>query len=239
MKKTNTKNGKRWQLIIGMLFLLTVTLSSCVKDKNPTITQSSVNLAVLAVSPDAPSLNLSINGTQVNAAGLTYATGLNYFITTAGKSNVVFYATGTSTKLAADTINFTANRTYTLFLANSITKPDFILLADTITAPASGMASMRFINASANSTAVALTFKGTTTLIGPNTSYKSYTSFESVKPATDTLEVLKAGTTNVLASLPTIALQSGGVYTVWYYGIPGATDATKPSIGIMTNALFY
>jgi len=239
MKKIDTKTLKKWHLATGMLFLLTVTLSSCVKDKNPITTQSSVNLAVLAVSPDAPSLNLSINGTQINAGGLTYATGLNYFLTSSGKSSIVFYATGTSTKLAADTVNFTANRTYTLLLANSITKPDFIFLADTIVTPTSGMASMRFVNASANSPAVALTIKGTTTLIGANTNYKSYTSFESVKPATDTLEVLQAGTTNVLASLPTIALQSGGVYTVWYYGVPGATDATKPAIGIMTNALFY
>ena len=232
------QNQRGLHVIIGLIFLSTVTLVSCTKtSNNQAVTPVSV-LEVIDVSPDAPALDFYENSTVMNTNAIVYGRGLAYFNSYAGNVAFSFNGNGTSTKLAADNVTLTANHYYTLFFTNSIKTPDFILLADTLVSPGQTNSSIRFVNASANAPAVDVVVKKGSVLIS-NIAYKGYTKFVPAPVmSNDTLQVLQTGTNTVLATLPNISFEAGGVYTVWLYGVAGATDATKLSIYAAQNAAF-
>ena len=221
----------------GVAFLLATMLTSCLKDKNTNqATQPTSVMAFIDVSPDAPSLDLYQNGNIANTSAISYGSGLSYFTTYTGNVKTAVYTTGSSTSLATDTLTLLANHYYSLFLANTIAKPDFILLADTLSTPANAQAQIRFLNASASAGSVDLVIKGS--VLTGNKAYKGYSSFLAVAPSlNDTLVVRKAGTSTVLATLPGVYLNSNNDYTVWLYGGTSTTAGTL-AIGVMTNASF-
>jgi hypothetical protein len=231
---------KRQHVITGIVFLFTAAvLSSCVKTQNNSQTnQASCVMAVIDLSPDAPALDFYQNSTVLNTNAINYGSGLTYFNSFAGSVAVSFNANGTSTVLASTNLNLLQNHYYTLILANSIAKADFLLLPDTLSVPASSQASIRFVNASATAPAVDVIVKKGSVLMG-NIAYKGVTTFVATPAVTnDTLQVVKAGTSTVLATLPGVNFAANGAYTVWLYGVVGATDATKLSVGAMQNAAF-
>ena len=195
-------------------------------------------MALVDLSPDAPSLDFYENGTVLNTNAIVYGSGLTYFNSYAGSVAASFNKNGTSTVLASANLNLLQNHYYTLILANSIAKPDFLLLPDTLNVPSSSQAAVRFVNASATAPAVDVIVKKGSVLIS-NVGYKGVTTFVPTPAiANDTLQVVKAGTTTVLATLPNVTLESNGLYTFWLYGVAGATDATKLTVGAMQNAAF-
>ncbi len=235
--QNNLLNSRGLHVITGLIFLSSVTLFSCTKtSNNQTVTPVSI-LSVIDVSPDAPALDFYENSTVINTNAINYGSGLAYFNSYAGNVAFSFDGNGTSTKLGADNVTLTANHYYTLILANSIKTPDFILLADTLVSPGQTNSSIRFINASANAPAVDVVVKKGSVLIN-NIAYKGVTKFVSAPVMTnDTLQVLQAGTSTVLATLPNITFESAGAYTIWLYGVPGSTT-TPLTIGAMQNAAF-
>jgi hypothetical protein len=234
------QNLEGWPGVITMMFLFAVIISSCVKDNqnNTVVNTPRAALEVFDASPDAPALDFYQNGDIVNAASIVYGGGIAFYPAFAGKSNVVLYQTGTTAKLASDSLNLQTNATYSLFIANLIAKPDFILLTDTIQQPAANMATMRFVDLSPDAPAVDFVIKGSAALC-TNRAYKGYSSFVAVTPkSNDTLEVVQHGTTTILASLPTVNLETGGVYTAGLYGFANNT-AYKLTIGVTQDTLYY
>jgi hypothetical protein len=238
--KNNREILKGWPAMAGIACLFALTLSSCLKNpKNQQTTNKPIaTMAVIDAAPSAPALDFYINSNVVNLSPITYGSGLAYFNTYSGSTIAGFFLTGTSQKFATDSVILTTNGFYSLFLANANATPDIILLADTINVPSSTTATVRFVNASANSPAVDFSIKKGSVLIG-NKGYKGYSTFVAIPPSVnDTLVAYKAGTNTVLATLPGIAISTLNVYTVWLYGVAGATDNTKLNLGIMNNAAF-
>jgi hypothetical protein len=219
--------------IITAAFLLSTIALSCTKTIQNTPQVPTAVMEVVDASPDAPLLDFYINGTQVNASTVGLGGGIAYFSVQAGKISATFNQTGTTQKLAADSLNLTANTSYTLFLANLIAKPDFILLKDTIVQPATGMCSLRFVDVSPDAPAVDLIIKKGAVLLTSNKSYKGYTSFLPLQQnVADTLEVVKTGTSTVLASAPGFDFMAGSVYNVTLYGLASQTNSEKLALGI-------
>jgi hypothetical protein len=232
MKKLQ-QNLKKWPIIIGITCLLAGLLSSCTKSTNNQPITSVSLLSVVDASPNAGAADFYYGGFLVNAAPFTYGNFLSYFNANPGSVKAVFYTSGTTTPIASDTVNLKANQAYTLFFANVVTHPDFILTLDTISAPSGSTASIRLVDVSPNSPNVDLVIKGGATLVS-NKSYKQVSSFVAVPTATqDTLQIRQTGTTTVLASIPGVNIISGYVYTVWLAGLSGTTTAN-----IMTNAVY-
>jgi len=51
-------------------------------------------------------------------------------------------------------------------------------------------------------------------------------------------EIRKAGTNVVLASINNTPVNSGFVYTMYFSGLAGTTDSTKPTANLVVNALY-
>lgn len=226
--------------IIGMICLLTVLLSSCLKDHNNDYIQQqpSALISVINASPDSPPLDFFLDRNQANNYPLKYGHLLDYITAYTGKRVASFYVSGSSQKVASDTITLNANKYYSLFLSNSVNTPDLLLLKDTLTRPADSMAVVRFINLSTNAPAIDMGIQGGSVL-ATNKAYKTYTSFIPVKANTSyTFEARQTGTSTVLVSLSNVKLQAGSIYTIWLHGLTGTTDQTRLSLDIQRNAYY-
>lgn len=237
------QNFKRWPVITGMMCVVALMLSSCVKsnNNNPNTNKPIAALSVIDASPDAPSLDLYLNGAQVNANAIVLGNYFNYFNAYAGKTTFTFDQAGTSTVSAQDTATLLANTYYTLFLTNKIATPDYILLKDNLVKPASGAFSIRLVNASPDAGTIDLRDKTTGTPLIIYEPYRAASNFTDVTiNTTDTLQVVQSGTTTVLATVPVVKFVTSSVYTIWLYGLVNTTVTTqKLNAGIMQNAYYY
>jgi hypothetical protein len=233
---------KRWPVIAGMACMMVFMLSSCLKNHNDnTPAQPVAALAVIDASPGTTALDFYLNTDRVTASPLTPGTFLTYFTAYAGNRTASFNQAGTSTVAAHDSVTLVANKYYSLFLANTLTTPDLILARDSISKPASGTISVRLVNASPDAGPIDLLVKSTATKLVQSEPYKGVSSFAGATIGlSDTLQVVKAGTSTVLAIVPTAKLTTNSVYTVWLYGFANTTDASqKLAAGVMANAYFY
>jgi hypothetical protein len=243
--KTNKNSLRKWLINLGVLGVLVILFASCRRDylnPNNNINNNTPVAAVsfLQASPDQPTLDFALDANQVNNFGINFGDHIDYFRAFPGARVANFYATGTTTKVFSGTVTLTANTYYSLILANKTTSPEVILLTDTLNRPASGMANIRFINLSPDAGAVDLVLQGSVTLVA-NKAYKGISSFAPTAGRTNiTLEVHKAGTSTILASIPNINLNSGSDYTIWLQGLAtptGTTDGLK--VGVFRNAFFF
>src|SRR6185312_8465914 len=191
-------------------------------------------------SPDQPPINFYLGANRVNYYPLSYGQNLDYFQAFTGKRTANFYNAGTSNTILSDTVTFNQNAIYSLFLAGAANKPEMVVLKDTLNKPASGQATIRFINLSPDAPAVSLAVQGGAVLAA-NKAYKGYSSFTALPGnASYTFEVHQGTTTTVLATLPNITINSGFVYTIWFHGLVNNTSNTdKPAADILTNAYYY
>lgn len=238
--KSIKQNFKKWPVVLGVVCAVALVLPSCVKNHDNTPVKPLAGLAFVDASADAPALDFFLSGQQINLNPISPGNFFNYFNAYAGKVPAVFNQAGTATLVAKDTITLLANHGYTLFLANVVAHPDFILTADSLTAPASGAISVRLVNASPDAGQVDLIVKGSSTSIISNANYKSVSGFVSTTVSTtDSLQVRQSGTSTILATVPASHFTSGSVYTVWLYGLANtAVAAQKLKAGIMQNGYF-
>ncbi len=225
--------------MIGMMCLLTAALSSCMKNHDDYVDVPFGLVSVINTSPDAQSQDFYLDNNRANNSPISYGHGLDYIKAYTGKRTASFFNSATQQKTKSDTLTVRANNYYSVYLSNLASKPDVIILTDTIRQPAAGMATIRLVNLSPDAPAVDLAIKGGAVL-ATNKAYKAYSGFVPVTGNTKyTLEVRQAGTTTVLASLTDVNIYSASVYTVWLQGLSAATDQTKLTAGLQQNVYFY
>ncbi len=240
MKIYTTKSGGFLTSIcaVGLLMLILPSCSKPAITTNLNTPQAALN--VVQACPDEAALDLLINNSRVGQTAITYTQFTGYFALNAGNNIVSFNNDATMQQILADTVSFDPNTIHTLFLTNTVSKPQVFALTDTLVAPVSGNASVRFVDVSPDAPAVDLVVKAGATLVS-NRSFKGYSSFAAI-PANIfyNFEVHKAGTSTVLATLSNVKINAGFVYTIWFHGLAGGTTANgdELSADFMINASF-
>jgi hypothetical protein len=238
--KNNQQIFKGWVGAVGMICLLALSLSSCIKNNNndTTDTTPAALISVINLSPDSQSLDFYLDNNKANTYPIPFASGLDYIRAYTGVRTSTFVAAGTQTKIKSDTMTLAANKAYSLFLGNLVAKPDYVLLKDTLDQPAAGMAKVRFVHMGSDAPAVDFAIKGGNVL-ATSKAYKGFSGFKSVTGETKyTFEIRQAGTATVLASLSDVTLHAGYIYTIWLQGLTAATDQTKLAANIQLNAYY-
>ncbi|MBK0380477.1 DUF4397 domain-containing protein [Mucilaginibacter segetis] len=240
MMKNFKQAFKRWAGIVGMMCLLGIALTSCIKDNNDNIPQQPIALlSVINASPDSPPLNFALDNSRANNQPIYYGGGLDYLQAYTGKRNATFVNASSGQLYKTDTLTLKADTYYSLFLTNVAANPEYLLLTDSISRPASGMATVRLVNVSPDAPAVDLAIQGGD-VIASNKAYKGHSAFVPVAGnKTYTFEIRQAGTSNVLATTSNITVNSNSVYTVWLQGLSAATDDKKLTAKVQNNVYFY
>jgi hypothetical protein len=231
---------KKLKLAFLGLAALSFAFVSCTDDETPAAETAKVN--VVHASPNAPGVDLLVDGAKVNTSPLTFPNNTGYLSVNAGARNFKVNVAGTATTVIDVTPTLTKNANYTVFAIDSVSKISPLLLVDDLTAPAAGKAHVRFVHLSPNAPAVDVSVEGQLAGAGlflNRTFNKTITpaqyAFTPVDAGTYDLEVRVAGTTDVALSLPGIVLTAGKIYTVFAKGFLGGAGAQELGAGIIVN----
>ena len=220
------------------LVVLSVAFIACNKDNNKT-DMSKSKLMVVHASPNAPNVDVRINN-AVSLTNVPYPNNSNYTEVNSGSTNIKVSPTGTTTYVIDATVNLDANKNYSVFAIDSVSKIKAAVVSDDLTAPASGKAHVRFFHFSANAPAVDIAVTGGAVLFSnrkfnDQATNASLANFTPLNAGTYNLEVRAAGTNTVVLALPNITLTAGKIYTVFAKGFLGGTGAQALGAQIIAN----
>jgi hypothetical protein len=191
------------------------------------ITDNRALVRVTHASPDAPSVDVAVNGTTA-LTSVPYPVSSDYLPITAGSTRLQVKAAGTETSVIDATVPLSALKSYSVFAVNFVSGIEPLVLEDDRTAPASGKARLRVIHGSADAPAVDVAVSGSVAVA--NLAFKGASAYLEVPAGTYPVEVRAAGTTTAVLST-NLTLEAGGVYTVLAKGtlttLPAAPFALK------------
>jgi hypothetical protein len=235
-----TKNIKLGLLAIVLPFFA----MSCSEETTTTPTPTAkANVMVIHASPDAPGVILNIDTKDINSAATAYPFLANtaYLPVDAGKRNIqVLVASNRAVAINAPGVDVAANKNYSIFAVDSVSKISPLVVEDNLTAPASGQAHIRFFHLSPNAPAVDIVNIANGGKLFSNRSFnKTATAtdaaFTPVPAGTYNLSVRTTSGAEVLP-LPGIVLEAGKIYTVYANGFAGASAGAAPlSAKIIVN----
>lgn len=227
--------------IIAAVFIIALStmIIGCSNDSNPTTTTvSKSNVLVTHASPNAPGVDLIVDGT-VAGTNLTFPNSTAYLSVNSGTRNIKVNVTGTSTTVINADVPFEKDMNYSVFAIDSVSKITPVVLTDNLTMPASGKSHIRFLHFSPNAPAVDVAVTGGPVLFANRIFNKTVSgtemAFTPVDAGTYNLEVRLAGTTTVVLSLPGIVLENGKIYTVFAKGFVGGSGTQALGAQIIVN----
>jgi hypothetical protein len=234
--RTKTNYSLKFMALLMLGLSTVLTFSSC-KDDDDDSTPAPIgsgNLMVIHASPDAPAVDLLLDGTKINTADVVYTDNTAYFSVTSGTRTLKVNVAGTATTALQASLPIVKNKNYSVFAIDSVSKISGLFIEDDLTAPAAGKAHVRFIHLSPDAPAVDVAVTGGPVVFG-NKSFKEFTNFTPLDAMTYNLEVRLAGTSTVVLPLPGIALTAGKIYTVYAKGFVGGAGVQALGAEIIVN----
>jgi len=232
------KNMKKIILNVFSVLTVLVAFTACSKDDNDNNSSTS-KLMVVHASPNAPNVDVRVNN-NVALTNVAYPANSSYTTVNSGATNVKVSPTGTTNYVIDANVNLDANKNYSIFAIDSVSKIKAAVVSDDLTAPASGKAHVRFFHFSANAPAVDIAVTGgpvlfSNRMFNDQSTNASFANFTPLNAGTYNLEVRAAGTNTVVLSLPNIPLTSGKIYTIFAKGFLGGTGMQALGAQIIAN----
>lgn len=199
------------------------------------LTVATAKVLIVHASPDAPGVDLLVDGLVVNSSALEFPDNTGYLGVPAGDRNVMVNASGTDLTVIDATLNLDANNNYSVFAVDVLDNISPLVLMDDLSTPTSGNAHVRFLHLSPDAPAVDITLKDGTIIFG-NIGFKEYTQFTPIPAGTYDLQVRVAGTSTVALELTGVTVGDGSIYTVFAKGF--LNGSAKEALGaefIMNN----
>jgi hypothetical protein len=179
--------------------------------------------AVNAIS-DSAGLNFKADGTTLLSA-VPYTGSSSYVTTASGSRSLQIEASNVpGTIIASTTKQLDPARDYTALAVGSMASPQLVAITDDNSLPNAGLAKLRFVQAVGGLTAAdaLVNFASQATGIG----YAQASSYYQLAPSTTyTITFATPGGVTVLATLTSVELDAGGVYTAYLFGTAGNTQA--------------
>ncbi len=220
---------KRLGVLAAVLILAAITAV-------PVSAAGESRVRVLHASPDAPAVDVYLDGTKVDAlVNVPFGTISDYLSVPAGSHQVTVYATGTTSSPVIDAaLTFAAGKAYTVAATNALASIEAQLLTDA-PAPTKAGAQIRVVHFSADTPAVDIAPDGAAPAdaIVKNLSYPDATDYLDVPADTYDLEVRAAGTSTVALQLDPITLDAGKAYSVFAIGSGAATPVGGNAVRVL------
>lgn len=176
------------------------------------IDDSRARLRAVHASPDAPNVDILVDG-QIVAADIAYKGFLDYAPLPPGNRNIKVDVSGTSTSVIDVTQPLAAGVNYTVLAVGlaATSTIEALPLVDDLTRPAPGSAKVRVVHASPDAPNVDVLVDDTIVL--SNVAFKEFSDYLEVPAGVTNFKVNATGTAlTVIDVTPT--LDDGGIYTV-------------------------
>jgi hypothetical protein len=220
---------KRLRVLAASLLLAAIAAA-------PVSAAGESRVRVLHASPDAPAVDVYLDGTKVDAlVNVPFGVISDYLTIPAGAHQVTVYATGTTSSPVIDAnLSFAAGKAYTVAATNALASIEAKVLTDTPAPKASG-SQLRVVHFSADTPAVDIAPDGAAPAdaIVKNLAYPDATDYLDVPADTYDLEVRATGTSTVALQLDPITLDAGKAYTVFAIGSGAATPVGGNAVRVL------
>jgi hypothetical protein len=231
MKKfTTALNRSVRYAFFGLLGLS--LLSSCKKnDPYDFEGSAAAEVNLINASTDASPARLYVDGILRTPNAVAYGDASGYYKTIVGNQGVEIKSATGEAQLATATQQFDAFFGYTFFLVGQNSNLSLITVSDNLAStPASGKARIRFVNASQNASAAALT-SGTTLLVAAQ-NFRGVSEPTEVNAGTYQLAVVSGSSRSAVVNAN---LESGKIYTIYAKGLVGGANTAAFTVGVYTN----
>lgn len=205
---------------VAVFLSLSLLFSSCKKDE---VTLPDAAIVTFAHgSPKSPRLDLALDKNRLNISNFTYTSYWNNQRAYIGNRTLSVYRRGENTALFTKALSFEKDKHYTVFLVDSLSKMDAVLLQNTTRAAGADSVRVKFANMSPDVPAMDFYIKGQSEPVATNVAYKSGADFISIKAGYDqVIEVRQTGQPTVLAASLPVTFATGHIYTIWSSGFKG------------------
>ena len=195
----------------------------------PASASSHAMLRVLHASPDAPAVDVYLDGARVDAlTNVPFGTISGYLDVPSGAHNVKVYATGDTTTPVIDAdVTLAAGAMYTVAATNALASIEAQVIVDAPAASCDG-AQVRVVHLSADAPAVDVATAGAAPAdaVVKALEYPDPTGYLALPAGSYDLEVRLAGTTTVALAIPDVAVAACTSYSVFAVG-----SAATPPVG--------
>lgn len=181
--------------------------------------QDKAQVMVIHASPDAPGVDLLVDGTKVNSDPLVFPKNTGYLAVNAGTRRLQVNPSGSMTSVIDASPALAANKAYSVFAANKVASIEAVVLTDDLTAPAASKAHVRFVHLAADAPAVDVAVGTSATPLFSAKAFKQATDFTPVDAQTLTLTVKVSPMGATVLTVPDVKLDAGKIYTIFAKGL--------------------
>lgn len=224
----NRKLNRMAGLIAAGAMLLSVAAPASAAD--------AAMVRVLHASPDAPAVDVYLDGSKVSAlTNVPFGVISGYLPVPAGAHNVKVYATGTTTGAVIDAnVTVAAGQSYTIAATGAVASITAQVIQDEPT-PACSTAQVRVIHFSADAPAVDIATTGAAPAdaVVKSLAYPTASGYLDLPGGSYDLEVRLAGTTTVALPLPGVAIADCNSYSVFAVGSAASTPVGGKALQVV------
>lgn len=225
---------KKYRLWAAAALALTVTgFSACLKSDNPAPSRPKANYVFLNASTFAPGIDIYHNGTKLTSTPFKIGQYSDYY-TYRGTQDFTFKKGGADSTLGSIVATFDSLQIYTVVMFGE--QPQFRAVRNDFTNADGSKINIRFYQLSPNSGPVDLYLDGkkidSSHYYDGSSLRSDFTALNPGSYGTSKLTVKVAGKDSTLAETtsPKWSFQTGGVYTIYYIGLKGATGDNAPAV---------
>lgn len=197
------------KLVLALIALLVIAVAA------PATNAQTMNMVrVMHASPDAPAVDVYVNGQSV-LTNVPFFAVSNYLSLPDGSYNVAVTPAGKpeSDAVLRATLNVRGGYTGTVAAVGFVKNIEAALFEDNLSPVPAGKARVRIIHASPNAPAVDIKLAGTSTVVVANAPFKAAATVE-VDAGTYQFDISPAGQSAVVFTTPALRFESGWVYTL-------------------------
>ena len=200
---------------------LTVLLALILITPQPSAAQATNLVRVIHASPDAPAVDVFVNG-QAVATSVPFFTTSSYLRLADGKYQVAISPAGKGTDYSVLVIDLEVSGGYSgsLVVLDTLENLDAILYDDDLSAVAAGQARVNLYHLSPDTVNVDVKVGGTSNTVFANLGF-GQARFSDVPAGTYTFDIYAAGDTEVAVTTPELRFESGWVYSLFATGLSG------------------
>ncbi len=243
---------KRKGFVLTATFLtLIAVLTGCSDDNdNPIIPPNEASIRVLHGSPDAPNVDVLVDG-QTALTDVPYKTASQFLSILAGTRNIKVNVAGTSTSVIDADIDFATDSLTTIIATNFAAQIEALVLDDEGTPPSGNLLRIRVVHSSPTAppvdvyvTAPGADINSATPTLS-NVPFKANSNFLEIPEGDYQIRITATGSKNPVYDSGTVPLNAGSILTAVAVDATGGAspvtlivltnDPTTPSIEITDN----